>query len=78
VIARLNSAVVDTLADPAVRTRLTGLGADIPPREQQTPEAARRIPAGRDREVVADHQGRRHQGGVASDGTFRSEQQPRK
>jgi hypothetical protein len=22
-----------------VRTRLTGLGADIPPREQQTPEA---------------------------------------
>src|SRR6478736_2141720 len=39
VIARLNSAVTDTLADPAVRTRLTGLGADIPPREQQTPEA---------------------------------------
>jgi tripartite-type tricarboxylate transporter receptor subunit TctC len=39
VIARLNSAVVDTLADPSVRTRLTGLGADIPPREQQTPEA---------------------------------------
>src|SRR5215475_12600085 len=39
VIARLNSAVVDALADPSMRTRLTGLGADIPPREQQTPEA---------------------------------------
>jgi tripartite-type tricarboxylate transporter receptor subunit TctC len=39
VIAKLNSAVVDALADPLVRTRLTGLGADIPPREQQTPEA---------------------------------------
>jgi tripartite-type tricarboxylate transporter receptor subunit TctC len=38
-IAKLNSAVVDTLADEAVRARLTGLGADIPPREQQTPEA---------------------------------------
>jgi len=38
-IAKLNSAVVDALADPAVRTRLTELGADIPPREQQTPEA---------------------------------------
>ena len=39
VIAKLNSAVVDALADPSVRTRLTGLGADIPPSEQQTPEA---------------------------------------
>ena len=38
-IVRLNSAVVHALADPSVRTRLTGLGADIPPREQQTPEA---------------------------------------
>ena len=38
-IAKLNSAVVHALADPSVRTRLTGLGADIPPREQQTPEA---------------------------------------
>ena len=41
VIAKLNSAVVETLADLWVRTRLTGLGADIPPREQQTPEALR-------------------------------------
>jgi tripartite-type tricarboxylate transporter receptor subunit TctC len=41
VIAKLNSAVVETLADSAVRARLTGLGADIPPREQLTPEALR-------------------------------------
>ena len=43
VIARLNSAVVETLADPGVRTRLAGLGSDLPPREQQTPEALRAL-----------------------------------
>ena len=30
---------VDTLADPAVRARLAGLEVEIPPRDQQTPEA---------------------------------------
>jgi tripartite-type tricarboxylate transporter receptor subunit TctC len=40
IIARLNVAVVEALADPAVRRRLTDdLGQDIPTREQQTPEA---------------------------------------
>jgi len=39
VIARLNSAVVEALADPTVRARLTDLGAEFPAREQQTPEA---------------------------------------
>ncbi len=39
VIAKLNAAVVDALADPAVRKRLADLGQDIPPREEQTPEA---------------------------------------
>jgi tripartite-type tricarboxylate transporter receptor subunit TctC len=39
VIAKLNAAVVETLADPAVRQRLAELGQNIPPREQQTPEA---------------------------------------
>jgi tripartite-type tricarboxylate transporter receptor subunit TctC len=38
-IARLNAAVVDTLADPAVRERLTDLGHVIATREEQTPEA---------------------------------------
>jgi tripartite-type tricarboxylate transporter receptor subunit TctC len=39
IVARLNGAIVDALADPAVRQRLTGLGQELPAREQQTPEA---------------------------------------
>jgi tripartite-type tricarboxylate transporter receptor subunit TctC len=39
IVARLNAAVVETLADPAVRQRLAELGQEIPSREQQTPEA---------------------------------------
>jgi tripartite-type tricarboxylate transporter receptor subunit TctC len=39
VIARLNAAVIDALADTEVRARLTGLGMEIPPREQQSPDA---------------------------------------
>ena len=38
IIARLNAAVVDTLADPTVRQRLTELGHVIATREEQTPE----------------------------------------
>lgn len=39
IVARLNGAVVEALADPGVRERFAALGQDIPPREQQTPEA---------------------------------------
>jgi tripartite-type tricarboxylate transporter receptor subunit TctC len=39
VVAKLNEAVVNALADAAVRKRLTDLAQDIFPREQQTPEA---------------------------------------
>jgi tripartite-type tricarboxylate transporter receptor subunit TctC len=39
VIARLNAAAVDALADPSVRMRLADLGQEIFPRERQTPEA---------------------------------------
>ena len=39
VIAKLNAAAVVAMADPAVRKRLADLGLDIPPRDQQTPEA---------------------------------------
>ena len=39
VVRRLNAAVVDALADPTVRERLTELGQELPAREQQTPEA---------------------------------------
>ena len=43
VIAKLNDAVVDTLADPAVRKRLADMGQEIFPREQQTPGALRAL-----------------------------------
>ncbi len=39
IVARLNAAIVAALADPTVRRRLADLGQEIPPREQQTPEA---------------------------------------
>ena len=39
IVAKLNSAVMDALADPAVRKRLADVGLEVPPREQQTPQA---------------------------------------
>ncbi len=39
VIAKLHAALVETLADPAVRQRLTDVGQEIWPRDKQTPEA---------------------------------------
>ena len=39
VVERLNAAIVETMADPAVRSRLMDLGQEIFPREQQTPAA---------------------------------------
>jgi tripartite-type tricarboxylate transporter receptor subunit TctC len=38
VIARLNAAMVQALADPAIRTRFVDLGLDVASREQQSPE----------------------------------------
>jgi len=38
VIATINKAMVEALADPAVRARFTELGLDVASREQQTPE----------------------------------------
>ncbi len=38
IIAKLNAAVRESLADPAVRKRLTELGQEIPAVDQQTPE----------------------------------------
>jgi tripartite-type tricarboxylate transporter receptor subunit TctC len=38
VIARLNAATVEALADPAIQKRFTELGLDVAPRQQQTPE----------------------------------------
>lgn len=39
VIAKLNGAIVEALADPTVRQRFADAGLEIPPRAQQTPEA---------------------------------------
>jgi tripartite-type tricarboxylate transporter receptor subunit TctC len=39
IVAKLNAAAMDALADPAVRTRLADLGLEIPPRDRQTPQA---------------------------------------
>jgi tripartite-type tricarboxylate transporter receptor subunit TctC len=38
-IDRLNTATVQALADPALQSRIVGLGYEVFPREQQTPEA---------------------------------------
>jgi tripartite-type tricarboxylate transporter receptor subunit TctC len=40
-IAKLNSAIAESLADSVVRQRLGDLGLEITPRDQQTPEALR-------------------------------------
>jgi tripartite-type tricarboxylate transporter receptor subunit TctC len=39
IIAKLNAAAVEAMADPVVREKLADLGQDIPTREQQTPQA---------------------------------------
>jgi tripartite-type tricarboxylate transporter receptor subunit TctC len=39
VIGKLNAAIVEAMANPTVRSRLTDLGYDVFPREQQTPDA---------------------------------------
>jgi tripartite-type tricarboxylate transporter receptor subunit TctC len=38
IIARLNTAMVQALAEPAVRARFSDLGLDVASREQQTPQ----------------------------------------
>jgi tripartite-type tricarboxylate transporter receptor subunit TctC len=39
IIDKLNSAAMHTLGDPVIRQKLEALGFEIPPLEQQTPEA---------------------------------------
>jgi tripartite-type tricarboxylate transporter receptor subunit TctC len=41
VVAKLNGAVREALADPAVKKRLEGIGQEIPPADMQSPEALR-------------------------------------
>lgn len=39
VVAKLNAAIVEALADPLVRQRLADMGQEIPPLDQQSPQA---------------------------------------
>jgi tripartite-type tricarboxylate transporter receptor subunit TctC len=39
IVARMNAAVVEALADPAVQKRIADQGLDLPGRDQQSPEA---------------------------------------
>jgi tripartite-type tricarboxylate transporter receptor subunit TctC len=41
VVARLNAAAREALADPAINKRLQDIGQEIPPADQQSPEALR-------------------------------------
>jgi len=43
IIARLNAAVAEALADPAVHQRLIDFGLDVAPPDQRTPEALRAL-----------------------------------
>ena len=71
IVAKLNGAMMQVLADPTTKAKFAELGLDVAPKEQQTPGGARQIPAGRDRQVVADHQGRQPQGRVTHEETAR-------
>ena len=66
VIAKLNAAVVDALADPAVRKRLADLWHGAFPARTADAGSARRLSQGRDRQMVADHQGGEYQGRMIS------------
>ena len=39
IVAKLSDAAIIAMADPTVRMRMTDLGLEVPPPEQQTPEA---------------------------------------
>jgi len=39
IVHKLNAAVVEALADPALRARYAEIAAEVPPRDQLTPEA---------------------------------------
>ena len=60
IIAKLNAATVEALADPALQKRFHRIGARR--RSARAADAGRagRVPEGRDRQMVADHQGCRH------------------
>jgi tripartite-type tricarboxylate transporter receptor subunit TctC len=43
IVAKVNAAIQKSMEDPAIAKRLADIGADIPPPEQRSPEALRRL-----------------------------------
>ena len=66
IIAKLNAAIVAALADPGVREKLANLGQEIPAARPADTGGARRPAQGRNRKMVADHQGGEYQGGMTN------------
>ena len=65
IVAKLNAAVVEAMADPAITRRLTDLGQRDPAARSADAAGAGRPAPRRHREMVADHQGGKHQGGLS-------------
>ena len=73
IIAKLNAATVEALADPAIQKRFTELGLDVAPRDAADAGRTGRVPEGRDRQMVADHQvGRHRRAGAVTGERWRS------
>ncbi len=64
IIKKVNDAVMASLADPDRPQAPHRSGADDLSAGPRNARSAARLPEGRDREVVPDHQGRRHQAAV--------------
>ena len=64
IIKKVSDAVMASLADPTVAQAPHRSGADDLSAGSGDARSAARLPEGRDREVVPDHQGRRHQAAV--------------
>ena len=62
VIAKLNAAAKQALADPQVRKRLADIGQDVYPLGTANAGSDARLPGRRNRAMVADREGREHQG----------------
>ena len=64
IIARLNAAMLEALAHEETRKRFADLGIDSAAARAADAGGVARVPEVGSRQVVADHQGRQHQGAV--------------
>ena len=71
IIAKLDAAVIETLADPAVQQRFKDIGQETWPRDKQTPEALAEQQKTEIDGMVAGHQGQQHQGRMSIEGDVR-------